>query len=605
MTSFVLDPIVSNGMVLQRDTENTLWGSAPAGSAVTLTMNGSVIEASADESGRFAVVLPPQPASEAPCELVFTCGGEILTVEDVLFGDVFHITGQSNMELPISRTYDPFSDIFRKPDHPLIREFRAPIENCFDPELELTAFDGGHWIRSDSGEAMSMSAAGYFFARTLIDEIKVPIGLVNTSAGGAPIEGRLPCSILREYGDYDKFLDEATAPGYIERTSAEDMARDSAHWRELEEKDKLGSRILAGESPEGEKVSFPYAISDFAGRLWFYRELTVPEGFDTDNAMLLLGTMTDRDVAYVNGTRVGETGYMYPPRFYNIPAGVLKAGVNRIAFLLDIHGGRGGVTVGKRWCVKSGKDILDLTDGWTVCKAVKVEPVKPGTFFQGLPLAMYGRSFAPAYGLKFKAMLIYQGESNCGNADKYEELYTRFVTYYRQRCGYDIPVIATQLPEFGFDGYGGWARLRDAQLRCCRIPGTAMAVTIGVGEWNDLHPLNKWDVGYRLALCTKALVYDKKGYEPVSCVSAECSEGKAKLRFSEPVTLKEGGSGYFEAVFEDGVKPVQAEASEGGIILTLPEGKPTELRYAFFDDPNEPVLFDGKGLPVSPFRFKL
>lgn len=602
MTKFTLDPIFSDGLVLQRDTENCICGSAAAGERITLAFNGGEYGAEADEKGRFRLALPGQPASAEPCELVFSCGGETAVIKDVLFGDVFHITGQSNMELPICRTFDPFSDIFRKPDCPMIREFRAPIENCFDPDTELEAFDGGSWTRSDSDGAMFMSAAGYFFAKTLYDDIKVPIGLVNTSAGGSAIEGRLPCKILREYGDYDEFLDKATAPGYIERTTEEDMTREGAHYRELEAGDKLREPILAGESPEGEKVSFPVEVKDFAGRIWFYKDFELPEGFPAEGAMLLLGTMTDRDVAYINGVQVGETGYMYPPRFYHIPDGLLKSGKNRVSFLLDIRYGQGGVTVGKRWCIKSGNSYIDLTGGWTMCRAVKTEKIIPGTFFQGLPLSVYGRTTAPAYGLKFKAMLIYQGETNGYNADKYERMFTRFVEYYRMRCGYDIPVIATQLPEFGFVDDGSWARLRDAQLACCKIPNTAMAVTIGIGEWNDLHPVNKWEVGRRLALCTKALAYDKQGYEPVRCTGVRYLDGGAELSFSEPVTLK--GDGYFEAVYGGEVRKVNARQKGEGVFLSLPDGRPEEIRYAYFDCPKDPELFDSKDLPVSPFRTK-
>ena len=599
---FTLDPVYSDGMVLQRDVENMIRGRADAGAEVTLTACGGSYSAAADEKGRFEIALPAQPACQEPCEFTLSCGGEARTIRDILFGDVFHITGQSNMELPIRRTYDPFSDVFRKPDCPMIREFRAPVDNCFDPELELDSFTGGCWTRSDSEAALDMSAAGYFFAKTLYDDIKIPIGLVNTSAGGAPIEGRLPCRILREYGDYDEFLDKANQPDYIEKTMAEDMAREGAYFADIEQRDKLGAKILAGESPEGKKVSFPVDISDAPGRVWFYNDIDLPEDFPEQGAMLLLGTMTDRDVAYINGKRVGETGYMYPPRFYQIPEGTLACGRNRIAVLLDVRGRFGGVTRGKRWCLKSGDKIVDLTSGWTMCRAVDAECLVPATFFQGLPLAVYGKTTAPAYGLKFKAMLIYQAESNGYNADKYAALFTRFVEYYRERCGYDIPVISTQLPEFGVPD-DSWARLREAQLECCKIPGTAMAVTIGLGESNDLHPINKWDVGKRLAIATKALVYDKKGYEPVTCKSAVYEQGGVMLRFTESVALGED-EGYFETVTGGEVRTVKPAARDGGLFIPA-DKKPDMIRYAWRSDPEKPCLFDGRGLPVSPFRISL
>ena len=602
MSELRLDPVLSDGMVIQRDTENLFRGFAPAGAEVSIAAGGKTLSCRADENGRFACTVPPLEACCEPFTVTVTCGSETAEVKDVLVGDVFHITGQSNMELPIIRTFDPFSDVFRKPDSPMIREFRAPIEPCFDPGAELDMFSGGHWIRSDSEEALMMSAAGYFFARTLYEDIRIPIGLVNTSAGGSPIEGRLPYSVLREYPEYDAFLDEATVPGYIENTAKTDAEREGALYRLIEDSDKDRDTVLSGGSPEGETVSFPLFLPDFAGRLWFYKDITLPDNFPTDDVMLILGTMTDRDVAYINGVQVGETGYMYPPRNYRVPAGVLRPGKNRIAFLLDIRYGAGGVTEGKRWCLKSGSHILDLTDGWTMCRSVVTEKIKPSAFFPGLPLAVYGRSTAPVYNLRFKAMLIYQGESNGYNAESYVKMYTRFVEYSRQRFGYDIPVISVQLPEFGFVNDDSWSLVREAQLECCKIPGTAMAVAIGLGEWNDLHPLNEWEVGRRLAVCTKALVYDKKDFEPVTCTSAEYGDGEATLTFSASVMPDETGEG-FEAVYPSGAEKVRATGESGGIKLTLPGGKPEQLRYAWAPAPT-PHLFDESGLPVSPFRVK-
>lgn len=602
MNDLRLDPIFSDRLVLQREAVNRICGYAPAGSEVTVSLAGKKYTASADESGRFRVPLPELPACAEPQTLTVYCGDDSATLSDVLVGDVFHITGQSNMELPIRRTFDPFSDTFRTPDSPMIREFRTPIISCFDKEGELEAFSSGCWTRSDSPEAMGMSAAGYFFAKTLYEDIKIPIGLVNTAAGGSAIEGRLPYSVLSEYPEYDEFLAIATQEGYIENTSRTDAARDGGHAAALEQGDRLREKILAGESPEGEKVSFPVTVRDFSGRLWFYNDFDLPEDFPSTGAMLLLGTMTDRDVAYVNGVQAGETGYMYPPRFYHIPDGLLKPGKNRVSFLLDIRYGEGGITEGKRWCIKAGEHILDLTCGWTMCTAVTTEKIIPAAFFQGLPLALFSKSTAPAFHLPFKGMLIYQGESNGYNAPRYEQMFTRFVEYYRQRCGYDIPIVTTQLPEFGLISDDSWAVLRQAQLDCCRIPGTAMAVTLGLGEPNDLHPINKWEVGRRLALCAKALIYDKRDYEPVRCVSAEYSEGSAKLTFSKPVTLNLTDESYFEAVYGD--KPVTVKVSDD-LTVQLPGGKPDRLRYAWRSSPDKPQLFDEKGLPVSPFEIKV
>lgn len=607
---FKVDDIFSKDMILQRDVTNILRGDADSGSEVSVKLTRgakTLFEGStrADGDNRWEITLPAIEGSCEECELTVSCGADKTVIGGVLFGDVYHITGQSNMELPMSRTFSPFQE-FRKPDCAYVRSFRVPIENCFDPEVEEKVFHGGSWVRSDAPEAMLMSGTGYYFGKELFESYGIPIGLVDTSAGGAPIEGRLPYSFLKEYGDYDEFLEKVTAPNYIENTVKEDMERDSAYFKMLAEKDRIGDGILRGEYPEGEETSLPWEIKDFAGRVWFWTEINVPEDFPLDGAMLILGTMTDSDVAYVNGEKVGETGYMYPPRYYKINDDILKHGVNRIAFKLDIFGGYGCITEGKRWCLKNGDRIIDLTNGWKTAVAVSADKKQPGVFFQGLPLAVYGKTTAPAYYLNFKGMLIYQAESNGVNATKYADIFSKWVAYYRKRCGYDIPVIATQLPEFGIFEDGSWAELRRQQLNCCNIPNTSMAVTIGTGEYNDLHPINKWDVGKRLALCAKALIYEGGDAYPVHCVSAEQKDGRLILGFSHPVKLVfDESDSYFEVVKDGKSEKVKALQYSGGIALEIGDIKPEAVRYAWRTSPTKPQLFDGNRLPVSPFEYKV
>ena len=604
------DADIASKMVLQRDTEVPITGGAAPGETVTVRVirNGKTLaegESKAGEDGRFTVMLPPVSGSREPCEAVVCAGGESLTLTDVLYGDVFHITGQSNMELPIFRVFDPldpskpFSGEKRTPDNPYIREFRAPITPCFDPAAEEEYWTSGCWLTSEHPRAAEMSAVGYFFAEELFSRLRVPIGLINTSAGGAPIEGFLPYEELRRLRCCDEFLDFASVPGWMERTAEEDNRRCGEYYAMLDREDRLGERVLAGNYPDGEAVSLPFWINGFSGRIWLWTEFDLPEDFDCGDAMLILGTLTDSDFTYINGEKAGETGYMYPPRYY--PAGkTLRPGRNRLAVRLDIFGGQGGFTYGKRWCIKSGDSILDLSENWHYAKAVNAGPLKPATFFQGLPLALYSVT-APVYRRKFKAMVIYQGESNCHNAERYRELFTRFIGYYRERVGREIPVIFTQLPEFGMND-DSWAVLRQAQLDCTLLPQTAMAVTIGTGEVNDLHPINKWDVGRRLALCAGRLVYGGEGYAPVRCTAVKQEGLTVRLIFSEDVTLSRRENSYFEAVRGGVTETLRAEqTAPREITLALTSPQPEQIRYAYMTSPAKPQLFDRDGAPVSPF----
>ena len=600
------DADIAQGMILQRDTENPLTGTTEPGAEVKVRLlkNGAEVltaSAAADDKGRFCVMLPPVSGGLEAYEIEFTGTG--VTLKDVLFGDVFNITGQSNMELPLCRIYDPFdpgkpfSGEVRTPDCPYIREFRTEIVCCFDPDTEFDHWDSGSWFSADSPQAAGMSAAGYFFAKELFDRYGIPIGLVNTSAGGAPIEGFMSAGMLRKLGGYDEFLDTVTVPGWMQKTNDEAAERCEKYYAALEAGDSIGSRVIAGDCPEGESFDLPWRIENFCGRLWLWTEFDVPEGYDTDNAMLLLGTLTDSDKAYINGTSVGETGYMYPPRYYSIGSGILRTGRNRLAVKLDVFGGQGGFTPGKRWCVKCGSRFIDLTKNWHYAKSYTCGKLDPPPFFQGMFLAMNADT-APVYRKKFKGLVIYQGESNCGNPGRYRELLEEYIKMVRRRFGYEIPVIITQLPEFGMND-DSWAVLRQAQLDCTELPQTAMAVTLGLGEDNDLHPINKWEVGRRLGICAERLIYEKKNYKPVRCTSAEYEDGKLILRFSEPVKLS-GEGAKFETVCAGEIHTAHPSEHEGGLILPCPD-KPQQVRYAWSSSPEMPVLFDSEGLPVSPF----
>ena len=610
----VLDADISSGMILQREESVPISGSSEPGETVRVSVRrggATLSEAAAavEESGRFTVMLPPVSGSCEACEVTVTAGSGSVTLTDVLFGDVFHITGQSNMELPLSRVYDPydpakpFSGSQRTPDCPYVREFRAPIIPCFDPKAELDRWEQGEWLSADSPRGASLSAVGYFFAKALFDRYGIPIGLLNTSAGGAPIEAFLPYDELRRLHCCDGFLDKAAVPGWMQRTAAEDERRCQAYYAAVEREDSIGGQVLSGSLAGGKETSLPLWLEGFSGRIWLWRELDLPEGFDTEAAQLLLGTLTDADTAYVNGIKVGETGYMYPPRYYGIPAGALRPGRNRLAVRLDIYGGRGGFTPGKRWCLKSGSCLLDLSEGWHYVKAVTTEGLTPPAFFQGMPLSLYAVT-APIYRRRFKGLVVYQGESNGENAERYRELFTRFIGYYRRRIGWEIPVIFTQLPEFGSEG--SWPLLRQAQLKCAALPGTAMAVTIGTGEVNDLHPINKWDVGRRLALLAARLILEGQECPPVCCERAETRGLWAELKFTREVKLIRQENSYFTAVYADGTEEtVGAEQLSGrSLRLKISQGSPAVIRYAWMPSPTDPQLWDTEGMPVSPFEIR-
>ena len=222
MNVFKADDIFSDGMILQRGVENFITGSGKGEMTLTLERDDKICGRSRIAAdGRWRIAVPEGKADCLPYTIKIRCGNVMQVISDVLFGDVFHITGQSNMELPLNRTYDPFKGDVPVPEEELIREYRVPIALSFEAGKESGTFTGGSWVRACDDKELNMSAAGYHFAKKLFAEIGVPIGLVNTSAGGSAIEGRIPAEVCREFHELDPVTDMVTADGYMERTLSE------------------------------------------------------------------------------------------------------------------------------------------------------------------------------------------------------------------------------------------------------------------------------------------------------------------------------------------------------------------------------------------------
>ncbi len=616
-----LNSVFSNGMIFQRDTQNNVYGIADAGEKTELRLiqGGKEIfrgEGEAGADGHFRISIPPCPGSTEPYEIKVSCGNESTEIHDVYSGELFNISGQSNMELPVSRTRYPFSEPAVLKENPLIREFRVPIVSCFTPgEVSYDFPEGGAWKNAVGDNIADMSAAGYYFATDIFERLGIPVGLVNTSAGGAAVEGFMPYDMIREYGIDDEFLDEATKPGYIERRTEFDTTA-LQNWF-----DSLGTEDfgLVG-SDDMKECVVPCTTDDigelngFSGRLFFFREFTVPESFPLDGAELIMGTVTDSDTMYINGVKVGETTYKYPPRYYPVGSGILRKGKNTIAVRVEITNGIGGFNKDKKYCLKNGCREIALSGKWKYAVAKRAERLEPGVFFQSKPLALYSTMFAPAVMLKYKALLWYQGESNVWAADHYKQMFTDFIKFYRRSIGYDIPVIFTQLCSFkGMAGENeisdGWARLRNAQLGCLETEKTAMAVIFDIGEYNDLHPKNKYGVGKRLAYYAGGVVYGDEVVF-VRCRNAEQKDDTIVLTFDGEVFLKNADESQFEAVFEDGTTekliPAANETCGDTVLLKCGHsGKIKAVRYAWDNAPEILNLYDLMLVPISTFEITL
>uniref|UniRef100_S0DFN2 endo-1,4-beta-xylanase n=3 Tax=termite gut metagenome TaxID=433724 RepID=S0DFN2_9ZZZZ len=609
-----LPRLVSDGMVLQRDEPLKIWGWASAGETVKVTFLDGSYKTKADRKGNWCVELPAHKAGGP-----YTMRVNGIEIRDILIGDVWLCSGQSNMELTMDRVLDLYADEVADANYPFIRYFRVPMKYNFrNEEADL---QGGRWETATPGNLPDLSAVAWFFAKELYDTYGVPIGLINTSIGGSPAEAWIGAGALKDYPHYLEAARESAAQGYIESVTKADQRAGEEWRRTMDEKDP-GVGVWNREDfddSDWASISLPGYWADKGagqvnGSVWFRKEIGLPASLAGKAATLRMGTIVDADSTFVNGTFVGTVSYQYPPRIYTIPAGVLKEGRNNITVRVTSNAGRGGFVEEKPYELIVEGDGIDLTGDWKYRVGAGMPPAAPQTFFQYKPTGLYNGMIAPLKNYALKGFLWYQGESNAGKPNEYKGLMAALINDWRAKWNKPrMPFIYAQLPGFMKENKlpveSGWAELREAQRQTLEIPHTGMAVTIDAGEWNDIHPLNKKTVGERLALEARRVAYGESGIVSTGPMyeSAIVEDGGIVLAFSSV------GSGIytnldlagFTIAGPDG-RYVWANAAvvSGGKIRVwsdwVPE--PVSVRYAWADNPVGANLRNKEGLPASPFR---
>ncbi|WP_317172697.1 sialate O-acetylesterase [Hymenobacter polaris] len=618
-----LPRLVSDGMVLQRDQPLHIWGWAAPGEAVQVAFRGQTARATTGPDGRWQVQVPAQKAG-GPYELKVK-GSNELTVRDVLVGDVWLCSGQSNMETPVSRVRDRYPEVVAQANNPRIRQFEVPLTYAFSgPRADVT---GGSWVSTTPQSVLKFSAVAYFFAMDLQAKYNVPIGLIKDAVGGSPAEAWLSADALKQFPKYEeqgaKYKDSTLVAGIKQREGAA-----VADWyRRLHQTDQ-------GEQPGQPKWSAPgYDASSWAtmsvpgywadktplgpvnGVIWFKKEVDVPAAMVGQPARLELGTLVDADSTYINGQLVGTTGYQYPPRKYDFGPDVLRAGKNVITVRLISNGGRGGFTPGKEYRLVAGGQTIDLKGDWQYKLGATLPPTPGTTTFQYQPGGLYNGMIAPVLPYAVKGVLWYQGESNAGHPQDYQALLTSLIGDWRSHLQRPaLPFVYAQLPNFMAvkkePSESGWAALRDAQRRTLAVPHTGMATLLDVGEWNDIHPQDKKTVGHRLALAAEKTAYGDKQVVAAGPLfqSAHATGNKVTLTFADPgssLVAKGGGPLTGFAVAGEDKKFVWAQARiEGDKVVVWSDQvpHPNAVRYAWADNPENAALYNKAGLPASTFQ---
>lgn len=608
-----LPKLVSDGMVLQRDQKLKIWGQADSGEKVEVNFQNKKYNTVADNSGNWKIMLPEMKTGGP-----FTMTVNEITLKNILIGDVYLCSGQSNMELPMRRVKTRYPEELQNANNSNIRFFTVPQK--YDFKKAQNDLDGGSWEETNSQNIQNFSAVAYFFAKEMYQYNKIPVGIINSSLGGSPIQSWMDETSLKKYPEYIAEAQKWKNDELITQTESAEKKLSDAWNTEL---DQLDSGIANNwekfelNDSDWKKMNVPGSWEDleksFDGSVWFRKEVYLPKGVGKNTAFLNLGRIKDADVTYVNGKKVGNVTYEYPPRWYDIPVGVLKEGKNIIAVRIMNGSGKGEFIKDKDYFLQIGSEKIDLKGEWKYkVGAVMNRPAPGQTFIRWKPTGLYNAMLNPLTQYQIKAVLWYQGESNTANPKEYQDLLSTMILDWRNKWNQkDLPFLIVQLANFMQSNdqpvESNWAELREQQRKVSQtIPNTGLAVTIDIGEWNDIHPLNKKEVGKRLSLQTQKILFDKTIIADGPVYESMKIEGnKIILSFKK-------GTDYFSSVLElkgfamkekDGqFKWAKAKIEGKKIIVWNDEIKdPVTVRYAWADNPDKANLKNKNGLPASPF----
>jgi sialate O-acetylesterase len=631
-----LPAVFSDNMVLQRGMPIPVWGWASPGEKVAVHLGDAAASAVADKDGNWRLDLPAQKASADPLKMTVEATNNV-TFDNVLIGDVWVASGQSNMQFSLGGAQNAPEEVAAA-GYPRIRLFTVPDTVALEPQKDVK----GQWVECTPQTARGFSAVAYFFGRDLQKALDVPIGLIHTSWGGTPAESWTSREALAAHEELAPMLQR------IETAKQDLPAAQAKYEQEMKEWEAKAYFTDPGNKGFGMGWASPQTGTNgwtpmdlpgyweskgllIDGVVWFRKEVQLPESWAGRDLTLSLGPIDDCDTTYFNGTKVGAVTMDTPnwwlvDRRYDVPGSLVKAGRAVIAvrvFDRYLNGGFGGMAPSMSLSLKGSNESIPLAGQWFYkIEVSRVQPTAPipqpqaplGANNPWTPTGLYNAMIAPLVPYAIEGAIWYQGESNADRAYQYRTLFPVMIEDWRKAWGEgDFPFLFVQLANFmpaqtQPAEASAWAELREAQLMALKLPKTGMAVILDVGEAGDIHPKDKQTVGARLALAARAIAYGQDVVYSGPVYDAMKVEGnKAVLSFKHVgsgLEAKGGGELKGFAIAGADKKFVWADAQVVGdtVVCSSPDvAQPAAVRY---DWANNPIgnFYNKEGLPATPFR---
>lgn len=625
----VLPSVFTDNMVLQQKTDITFYGDATKNKQLTVKTgwNGKEYHTEADGQGKWSLKIPT-PAAGGPYEITFS-DGKKLQLKNVMIGEVWFCSGQSNMEMPVAGwgKVMNYEQEIAEAAYPAIRLFQVKKNTSLAPLKEVESTLGG-WQECSSATVPEFSALAYFYARALWKELNVPIGVIDCTWGGTPAEAWTNHETLRQVMGFREEMDKLERLGFDPNRMEQAYSEERAHWQSLfTEKDKgMENGKLCWTAPslseeDWQTISLPgywegKGLKDFDGIIWFRRSLEIPAEWAGKPLTLRLGMIDDEDITYFNGVEIARgAGYM-TPRTYTIPAKLVKAGKAVLAVRVSDFGGEGGIHgKAEELYVEADGKRISLAGDWKyrIGLSLKGFPPAPVSPIQSssYPTVLFNAMVKPWTAFPIKGVIWYQGEANVGRSEQYGDLFPALITDWRRQWRSNFPFYFVQLANFmeskKIQPNSEWAALREAQTKALKLDQVGMAVTIDIGLADDIHPKNKQEVGRRLALLALAGSYGKNVSSSAPVFQNYIIKGdKMELDFGQKqdgFKIKDTTLKGFTIAGPDRVfYSAEAMVQDGKIIVSSPKvSVPLAARYGWADNP-DCNLYGENGLPVAPFR---